>query len=636
MFADLVGFTDLAHADEPAALALVAELESVAATAIKKHRGRKVKSMGDGLLVEFPDALDAVQCAVELQTSLSERNVREGVTPLHLRVGLHLGDVERKGSDIVGDAVNLASRVEPFAEPGGVCLSEHVALQVRNKLPYRFEAIGPKTLKGIREPVVLYRVVLPWTSGAAPAVSAGPPRIAVLPLANISPDPRDEYFADGLTDELISVLSRLHGLRVIARTSVGQYKSTTKTIRQVGAELGVSALLEGSVRRAGDRLRVTLQLIDAASEEHRWAETYDRNLNDIFEIQAEIAGRTAEALQVEFLGSDQAALRRSPVKNIDAYEPYLRGIVAFERAVDEGWTRRATEVAAQYLEAAVAKDPRSAAARATLANLYIHAQGESLSKSVVEPKARQLVAAALRLDPQEPEVRTASGNLALQVDHDWARAEQEFRTAIALNPSAISAHIWLGILLHALGRYSESVGELRAASELDPLYVNPIIWQMRSLDRSGDTAGAIALAERTLERMPGDSSLWVERAGLLLHVGRREEALRETESSPRPQGGVRQIARWAVVLAMLGRESEARSLIEESLRGSAGATYFPPSIVAELYASLGETDEALGMLERDAREGDESLWIIFRRRVFDSIRSDPRFVALAKQVNLPN
>lgn len=635
MFTDLAGFTELTQADERVALGLVDELNSIVVPFIKRHHGRKVKSMGDGFLVEFPDALDAVQCAVEMQTQLRERNSQEGTPPLRLRIGVHLGDVERKGDDIVGDAVNLASRVEPFAEPGGICLSEHVVLQVRNKLPYRFEAIGSKTLKGVRDPVDIYRILLPWTSSLASSGAGGPPRIAVLPLANISPDPRDEYFADGLTDELISVLSRLHGLRVIARTSVGQYKATTKTIRQVGSELGVSAVLEGTVRRAGERLRVTLQLIDANSEEHRWAETYDRHLSDVFEIQADIAGRTADALRVELLGSERAAVRRPPVRGLEAYELYLRGIVAYQRANDEGWSREAAEAAAHYFEAAIEKDPGSAAAHATLANLYIHAMGECLARSEVKAKAMELVATAFRLAPDDPEVRTARGNYALQIEHDWNKAEQELRAAVARNPIAIWAHNWLGVLFHALGRYPESIEELRSASELDPMNINLILWQMRGLDQAGETLGAIELAERTLRRNPGSRSLRVELGGLLLRVGRHEDALREARLASGPLIGAKPTARRAELLAALDEPLEARSLVQAWEDGTS-PEYFGLDVIAGVYAALGEREKALALLERDARGGDESFWVGFRQHVFDPIRSEPRFLALLKAMNLPS
>ncbi|MGP8077692.1 MAG: adenylate/guanylate cyclase domain-containing protein [Thermoplasmata archaeon] len=229
------------------------------------HEGREIKSTGDGFLVEFDSALRAVQCAIDIHQNLAERNAMPSVTPIRLRIGVHLGDVEERDGDIFGDSVYVASRIEPLADPGGICISEPVFGQVRNKISNQFEKLEPKALKNVRYPLDVYRVVLPWTGGPPPARSPGPARLAVLPFVNISPDPNDEYFADGLTEEMITVLSQLRELRVIARTSVSQYQANPKSVSQIGAELGVDAVLEGSVRKSVDQLRITVQLIDVGT-----------------------------------------------------------------------------------------------------------------------------------------------------------------------------------------------------------------------------------------------------------------------------------------------------------------------------------------------------------------------------------
>ena len=273
------------------------------------------------------------------------------------------------------------------------------------------------------------------------------------------------------------------------------------------------------MRRAGERLRITLQLIDAISDEHRWAETFDRTLSDVFEIQAEVANRTAAALKVELLDTDRDASSRPPVRGLDAYELYLRGIVGFQRAADEGWPRYAIEDPIRCFEGAIAKDPSSAAARAWLANLYIAAMGETISKGEVATKVRELVTAAYRLDADEAEVRTARGNYALQFERDWVRAEQEFLAAIEISPSAMSAHAWLGILQITLGRPVEAARELEIAIDLDPMFLNLTTWRIRALDLGGDLSAAILLAERTLERFPSNRTLHVLTGALYLRAG---------------------------------------------------------------------------------------------------------------------
>jgi adenylate cyclase len=635
MFADVVGFTEFAQSDEKGALGLLDELGGIVRSILARHHGREVKSMGDGLLAEFPDALDAVECAVDLQRAIESRNTAPGVRPLRLRIGLHLGDVERRGSDIVGDAVNVAARVEPLAEPGGVSLSEHVEAQVRNKVAFRLESLGTRNLKGVRDPVGIYRVALPWASAGPTPTSGGPPRLAVLPLANISPDPKDEYFADGLTEELITGLSRLHSLRVIARTSVSQYKTTAKSVRQVGAELGVGAVLEGSVRRAGDRLRITLQLIDTTTEEHRWAETYDRELKDVFEIQADIAERTARALRLELVGPEREAVRRRPMRNLEAYDSFLHGIAAFQHAADTGWTRQGVELAANFFDAAIGKEPDSAAPIAWLANLLIAAMGEGLPKQEVETRVRGLVDDATRFGPNDSEAHTARGNFALQFECDWTRAEQEFRTAVALNPSEMAAHAWYSILLISLGRFEQAQQEVQAAEELDPLFRQLWYWHIRSLDLAGDHEGAVKYTRRALARDPGDRNLHVWLGRLLLAQGDLEEARKEVALASGPVPGAARLVARAGLLAALGDPTEARNLVASWERKSM-AQYVRPLYVAALLVDLGRTEEALKLIEEDTLNGEQSLWIDFRNRAFDPIRTDPRFVAMLRRMNLPD
>jgi adenylate cyclase len=633
MFTDVAGFTEATQRDEKSALRLLEELQEVAAPLFERHHGRQVKSMGDGLLVEFPDALNAVECAVELQRALADRNAESGSIPMRIRIGLHLGDVERRGADIVGDSVNVASRVEPLADPGGICLSEHVVAQVRNKVSYRLENIGNRTLKGVRDPVGVYRVILPWAEAASIATGEAP-RLAVLPLANISPEVRDEYFADGLTEELISVLSRLKGLRVIARTSVSQYKTAPKPIRQIGAELGVGAVLEGSVRRSGNRLRITLQLIDVTTEDHRWAETYDREMKDIFEIQADVAERTAHALRLELIGSEREAVRKAPMRDLEAYDAFLQGIAAFQRTADAGWTRQGIERAAAYFEATIAREPHSAAAYAHLANLLIAGMGESLSKKEVETRIRDLVASATRLGPDESDAHTARGNFALQFEGDWRRAEEEFRRAISLNPSSMQAHGWYGILLFSQGRFQEAVQEFRSAEELDPLFHQMWHWRIRALDHGGDPEGAIEYAREAISKDPTDPYLHVQLGWLLLRQGRVDEARQEAALASGPIAGAGRAIGRAELLAALGDSSEARAMIEK-WDGHTDPQYLRPLYVARLLATLGRLDEALTVVEEDSDDGDQSLWIDFRQHSFDRIRTDPRFVALLRRMNLP-
>jgi adenylate cyclase len=301
MFTDMVGFTAIAQRDEAVALRLLEEHRSLLRPLFAAHGGRVIKTMGDGFLIEFPSALESVRCAQRIQSALRQRNSSvDAPERIALRVGIHVGDIVDQGGDIVGDAVNLASRLEPLAEPGGICVSEQVYDQIHNKVPATWEDVATPRLKNVEFPVRAYRLQPPPDGAATPSSSRGAGsyvRLAVLPFASMSPDPVDEFFADGLTEELITHLARGTALRVVARTSVMPYKGVLKGIREIGRELAVGSILEGSVRRSANTARITVQLIDAHTEEHLWANRYDRELTDVLVVQDEIARCVSRVLQ---------------------------------------------------------------------------------------------------------------------------------------------------------------------------------------------------------------------------------------------------------------------------------------------------------------------------------------------------
>ena len=322
-------------------------------------------------MLEFDSALKAVQCAVNLQRRIYERNSEAAQAPIRIRIGIHLGDVVQAGTDILGDAVNVAARIEPLAEPGGICVSSAVYDQVRTKVPDKFEKLEPRSMKGIQGPMDVYRVLLPWLDGAGGAEddgarSADRTRLAVLPFANISPDPSDEYFADGLTEELIANLSLVPGLKVIARTSVIGYRRTEKTVAQIGKELGVGTVVEGSVRRSANRIRVTVQVIDVTTEEHLWTAKYDDDLDDIFAVQSDIATKVATALPGGLQREKTPTPAPEKPKETEAYLLYLQG-QSLMWNTDEESLRRSLE----FFQKALGTDPTFARAHAGMARAYI-------------------------------------------------------------------------------------------------------------------------------------------------------------------------------------------------------------------------------------------------------------------------
>lgn len=628
MFTDLVGSTATAQRDEKSALARQSEQERLLRPAFGRHGGREVKSTGDGFLVEFDSALAATECAVDVQQALRDRNSAGASEPLLVRIGIHLGDVEERDGDIYGDAVNIASRVEPFADPGGICVSEPVYVQIRNKVPFSLEGLGPKPLRGVRESVELFRVAVSAALPARPP-NAPAPRIAVLPLANISPDPDNEYFADGLTEELITVLSQIKGLRVISRTSVSQYKGTKKPVAQIGAELGADSVLEGSVRRAGDHLRIAVQLIDTRSDEHRWAQTYDRKLENVFAIQADVAERAAGALQVELLQSERTAIQEPPTASLEAYDAFLRGVQGTQ--LYGAMTGRELDLKTERcFESAIALDPRYAAAYARLAGHLIRVMGETRTSAEVVPRVRELVAKALELSPGSSESYTVRGAVAMQIDHDWHRAEADFQKAIALNPSNSDARQHYAHLLAVLQRYEEAEQQDRKALEENPLSYLTRYALATIRAAQGDLEGATGLLARIAEDIPDAPTVHAVRAVLYAVAGKVPEARSAAEplakrSDPESREG------YAVALALTGEPGPAQALLKDpKLAGNRPLRYG-----AVLHAAIGEDGPALDLLERDAQEGDNALWSVYSLPVFDRIRDDPRFVALLRAQGLP-
>jgi len=632
MFTDMVGYSALAQADEAAALALLDRHNRILRPIFVQFHGHEVKTVGDAFLVEFDSALDAARCALELQRSLHEYNASPAdERKIRIRIGIHVGDVVQTDSDVLGDAVNIASRIEPLADPEGVCLTQQAYDQVQNKLSVPIVKMPPVALKNIRLPMSVYKIVPPWETPPpeeSVTVPASGRHLAVLPLANISPDPGDGYFADGLTEELISVLSQVRDLSVIARTSVIPYKSTPKSVAQVGAELGVDTVLEGSVRKAGNRIRITLQLVDVATQRHIWASSYNREIGDVFGVQTDIAERTAEALRLELSRSEQAGVARIPTTSVAAYDQYLRGLAA-----SGDFTKERLDTAVRHFDQATQLDPTFAEAFGAWANALVGAGGATVAMREVMPQARKLADRALALDPQSADAHSALANIAFQIDHNWALAETEFRKAIALNPSNVDAHRFYGLLLMAFERFDEAKEEFRRVARLDPgrrMGHGSLSWAELE---SGNYEAAIEVARKQTEADPTSIGNHTGLGLFYFAAGRTADALREADT---PLTGADENERFdhALLNALVGRPEAARAVAAEIERGEA-KTYCSLVDLASLYAAVGEKAKALDLLEKDFREGDRVLWLLYRGSFFDSIRDDPRFVSLLRQYGLP-
>jgi len=466
MFTDMVGYTSISQRNEDLALSLLEKQSGILLPAIKSHGGIPVKTMGDAHLAEFESALEAVKCAVEIQSGVREYlSSASKDEHFKLRIGIHVGDVVHRDDDVFGDAVNIASRIEPLAEPGGICISQQVYDQVNNKLSLVFEKLPSQQLKNVSTRIDIYRVMLsaPVIPNQKSDVEEGAlrERIAVLPLSNFSPNPQDEYLADGMTEELITAISMVEGLRVIARTSAMRLKNTDKDVSEIGRTLRVGTILEGSLRKVGEKIRVTVQLIDAKTEEHIWAQNYDGDMSDIFKIQSDIAGKVAEVLRGKLL---PVSIPTQKAVNLEAYELYLKGRFFWNRRNVDG-----IKEALKLFQAAVEKDPNFAKAYSGIADcysigreLYLFERSEALNKAGIS------VRKALELDDSLAEAHASFG-LQLVNAFQLREAEEEFNKALSLNPSYASAHHWYAICLADLGRLDDALKEASIAAQTDPL-----------------------------------------------------------------------------------------------------------------------------------------------------------------------
>lgn len=630
VFTDMVGYTALAQRDESLALELLEKHNALVRTVLKRHRGREVKTIGDSFLLEFDSALEAVLCAIDIQDALAERNKLARLEEMIVvRIGIHVGDVVHRDGDVFGDAVNIASRIVGFANRGGICISEQVYAQVRNKVQQAMVKMPEQPMKNVELPVDLYQVVLASEGAARPTSFNKWNRIAVLPLENISPDPNDSYFADGLTEEIISVLSEVQGLRVIARTSVNRYKGTSKGISQVGDELQVAFILEGSVRKAGNKIRVAAQLIDVESQEHLWASRYDRDLGDIFSIQSDIARHVTDSLKVTLLTLERRHIERMETSNITAYVAYLKG-----RALLHDRTEKAIKGAKEQFELAIREDPTYAKAYAGLSDSYV-LLGDYLFAPVPSSldSAKKYIDKALELDPNLAEARASLANYLLY-DYKFAEAEREFRRAIALNPSYATAHHWYGTCLNELGKKEEAMAEVLLAEELDPLSSAIALAAVYRCIWAGKYDDALERVEK-ITKIDPTSPLATE-ALMVYHFARKdwektlvylEQMIEEDPTDPFLDMDL------GYIDAVTGKREEALTIIEK-LKEVPESARAKGNFIAFVYAGLGDLDECFRWLDY-AVENREIFFGFFRYYpLLENVSRDPRFSELLKKANL--
>ncbi|MGC2789916.1 MAG: adenylate/guanylate cyclase domain-containing protein [Thermoplasmata archaeon] len=634
MFTDTVGYTASTQADEGRSLELLRQQAELVRPLLAVHLGREIKSTGDGFLVEFDSALKATQCAMNLQRRIYERNAEGGFAPFRIRIGIHLGDVVQSGTDILGDAVNIAARIEPLADPGGVCISGAVYEQVRNKIPDRLEKMPPTALKGLELPMDIYRVVLPWTVNGRPTrdQDSSPPldksRIAVLPFVSMSPDPNDEYFADGLSEELIASLALIKGLQVIARTSVMNYKKKEKNVSEIGKELGVGTVVEGSVRKAGNRIRVTVQVIDVATEAHLWASKYDDNLDDVFAVQSDIAARVAASIPGSLSTSRAPVPALQETQDVQAYRYFLQGqALAWQR--EEEPLRQSLG----FFERAVEKDPTFSRAYVGIAKCYIELSREGfIPWSEAIDRGRTAARRALSVDANSAEAHAVLAELSFMADDPFEVQEREARKAVELNPNLADAHIILGIIDATSGDLRPHVSHAETAYQLDPLSPRAIRFLGRAYFYAGREQDALDHWNRTLHLDPFSSHRGM--TDYYIAKGQLEQAGAMVKEMERiaPTNEVTYLNR-GYLSALTGDKSTANEMIAKLVAthkpGWIGAGY-----VGYVYLALGDSDKFFEYEFAAAKDHILPAVDLIYSPLYAEVRKDPRFKQLLESAGI--
>ena len=533
LVADIVGYSRLVGRDEAGTLAAVRDIrERVIEPLMGSYAGRIVKRMGDGLLIEFGSAVNAVRSAVEIQRALASDGAAIAEDRrLRFRIGIHVGDVVIDDEDILGDGVNVAARLEAIADPGGVCLSESAHDQVRDRLPLVFEDLGEQCLKNIARPIRAYRLIIGAERSAARAdpvlAFSARPAIAVLPFDNLSGEATEGYFVDGLTDDIITSLSYWRWFPVIARNSTLAYKGKPKNATEIGRELGASYLLEGSARRGGDRVRITAQLVDAASGRHLWADRFDRDMADVFAVQEEIAERVVVAIEPELHRAEgQRAMRTRP-EHLGAWDFTLKALVLQER-MSSARHREARDM----LNHALTLDPGFALAWSMLALCHYHEGilGWTADREASLQASQEAAERAVELDALDwlGQALRGMGYLWNRRDFDTALAGQE--RAVSLNPSAPLARHFLACVYEFSQRPAEAIPHLDAVLRLDPRYrFASLAMADQALCRFllGELDAARAAAEKAVRLQPGNVRARQRLIAVLSELGNREAAQAE-------------------------------------------------------------------------------------------------------------
>jgi TolB-like protein/class 3 adenylate cyclase/Tfp pilus assembly protein PilF len=685
MFTDMVGYSALSQRDSKLALELLNEHREILRAIFPRFHGTEIKTIGDAFLVEFNSALEAAQCAIEIQRTLAHRDAdAPAERQIQLRIGIHIGDVIHRENDVYGDGVNIASRIEPLASPGGICLSMDVERQIRNAVETRFEKLAPTELKNISVPMDLFRIVLPWETklevrseirrgeDQTSEVGGQPVRrslgeggksetrlpwheivigilflaaliggaylwfhrtasrgsltteavvpensVAVLPFVDMSQAQDQGYFSDGISEELLNLLAKVPQLKVAARTSSFSFKGKGVEIPEIARQLRVAHVLEGSVRRSGEQLRITAQLVRAAEGYHLWSETYDRKMDDIFKIQDEIAGEVVKELKGKLLGAAPKVRTTDP----KAYALYLQARELGRQLTPEAFVK-SDALLRQMLEI----DPRYAPAWSELARNFSHKYSMGLlSSQEGYARAREAAEKALAIDPDYAPAHAQLGTIAM-FENDLAGAARQFQRALAIDPTDLDVLRSAAGLLDNFGRPDEALALAEAVVRRDPVNAQAFFNLGLFQRNAGRYDAAIASFGTVLSLSPGRGGTHAQLGMTLVEKGDAAAALAEIEQE---KNEVLRMVGLPLASCALGRKADAAAALKALIAKYEKDWAYN---IACVYSFCGDADKAFEWLDKAVAYQDGGLSEIVTEKLFDKIHSDPRWLPFLRKI----
>jgi TolB-like protein/class 3 adenylate cyclase/Tfp pilus assembly protein PilF len=630
MFADIVGYTAIMQEDESQASLFRNKLQQKLQQEVTDHEGVILQFMGDGALCKFSSSTEAVKAALAVQLDM----LQPPVVPL--RIGLHTGDVILEGGNAYGDGVNIASRLESFAVPGSIFISGKVHDDIKNQRELETISLGEFRLKNVNKPVEIFAVSntgikIPNASSLeGKGEKLKQQSMLVLPFVNMSNDPEQEFFSDGLTEELIAALSKLQNIRIISRTTSMKYKETTKDLKTIGLETGADFIMEGSVRKQGSNLRITAQFVDALRDVHIWSESYRGTIDDIFDIQQMVSCKIMDALKIQLTLAEQELLKKRYTDNSEAYQLYLQGRHSWRKRNDEG-----LQNAIVFFEKALQKDEDYALAWAGIADTYsLMGEYSNVSRREYLPKQMAAIHRALELDNRLGEAHISLAISLMLNDWDWKNSQKEYKTGLELSPNYATGHHWYAEWLLFTGNIEEAYKEISQAVDLDPGSQGILKDKGIFYYYSRQYEKAIDMALMTLELHPG---FFIAHRLLSLAYERIKDYPAAIEHNQIWGEGTGNKWKTAIALAQIqaaaGQEAEAKKILDRINPGEfeGGNDYRG---VALVYTALGEIENAFEWLDKSYRMHEESLCSIKVDPKLDPLRSDPRFTGLLQKLGL--